>query len=154
MPVLTRRRDPDAQQETWRIHYGDTHIGTIRLHAGVGGVDRWAWSCGFYPASRRGVRADGSARTFDDAHADFEEAWHRLLPEITKKDFVEHRRYRALEAWKRAMWKTGCKLSHPDSSGERGAYVPDARTYFKTLDEAKAACESHWARQPQPSGNE
>jgi hypothetical protein len=64
MPVLTRRRDPDAQQETWLIHYGDTHIGTIRLHAGVGGVDRWAWSCGFYPASHRGVRADGSARTF------------------------------------------------------------------------------------------
>jgi hypothetical protein len=50
--------------------------------------------------------------------------------------------------------KWGCKLSHLDSSGERGAYVPDARTYFKTLDEAKAACESHWARQPQQSGNE
>ena len=110
MPVLTRRRDPDAQQETWRIHYGDTHIGTIRLHAGVGGVDRWAWSCAFYPASHRGVRAGGSARNFDDARADFEEAWHRLLPEITKADFDEHRRYRALEAWKRAMWKTGCKL--------------------------------------------
>ena len=59
MPVLTRRRDPDAQQETWLIHYGDTHIGTITLHAGVGGVDRWAWSCAFYPASHRGVRADG-----------------------------------------------------------------------------------------------
>ena len=51
-----------------------------------------------------------SARTFDDARAAFEEAWHRLLPEITKKDFDEHRRYRALEAWKRAMWETGCKL--------------------------------------------
>ena len=49
--------------------------------------------------------------------------------------------------------KWGCKLSHP-AGGERSAYVPDARTYFKTLDEAKAACESHWARQPQPSGNE
>jgi hypothetical protein len=110
MPVLTRRRDPDAQQETWRIHYGDTHIGTIRLHAGVGGVDRWAWSCAFYPASHRGVRASGSAKTFDNARAAFEEAWHRLLPEITKKDFVEHRRYRALEAWKRIMWETGCKL--------------------------------------------
>jgi hypothetical protein len=95
MPVLTRRRDPDAQQETWLIYYG---------------VDRWAWSCGFYPASHRGVRADGSARTFEDAHADFEEAWHRLLPEVTKKELDKHRRYRALEAWKRAMWETGCKL--------------------------------------------
>jgi hypothetical protein len=108
MPVLTCRRDPDAQQV--RIHYGDTHIGTIRFHAGVGGVDRWAWSCAFYPASHRGVRASGSAKTFDDARAAFGEAWHRLLPEITKKDFVEHRRYRALEAWKRTMWETGCKL--------------------------------------------
>ena len=51
-----------------------------------------------------------SARTFDDARAAFEEAWHRLLPEITKKDFVEHRRYRALEAWKSAMWNAGCRL--------------------------------------------
>ena len=32
------------------------------------------------------------------------------MPEITKKDFDEHRRYRALEAWKRVMWETGCKL--------------------------------------------
>jgi hypothetical protein len=26
MPELTRRRDPDAQQETWLIHYGDARI--------------------------------------------------------------------------------------------------------------------------------
>src|ERR1700739_3743686 len=29
MPTLTRRRDPDASQETWLIHYGDVRIGTI-----------------------------------------------------------------------------------------------------------------------------
>jgi hypothetical protein len=62
------------------------------------------------PASHRGVRASGSAKTFDDARADFVEAWDRLLPEITKKDFDQHRRHRALEAWKRTMWETGCKL--------------------------------------------
>jgi hypothetical protein len=28
-PELTRRRDPDAQQETWLIHYGDVRVGTI-----------------------------------------------------------------------------------------------------------------------------
>jgi hypothetical protein len=49
IPALTRRRDPDAQQETWLIQYGDIHLGTIRLHAGVGGIDQWAWLCGFYP---------------------------------------------------------------------------------------------------------
>jgi hypothetical protein len=27
MPALTRRRDPDAQQETWIIHYGDVRVG-------------------------------------------------------------------------------------------------------------------------------
>ena len=26
---LTRRRDPDAKQETWLIHYGDVHAGMI-----------------------------------------------------------------------------------------------------------------------------
>jgi hypothetical protein len=52
------------------------------------------------PTSHRGVRAGGSATSLDEARADFEEAWHRLLPEITKADFDQHRRYRALEAWK------------------------------------------------------
>jgi hypothetical protein len=26
-PELTRRRDPDAQQETWLIYYGDVRVG-------------------------------------------------------------------------------------------------------------------------------
>jgi hypothetical protein len=29
MPALTRRRDLDVSQETWRTHYGDVHVGTI-----------------------------------------------------------------------------------------------------------------------------
>jgi hypothetical protein len=29
MPELTRRRDPDAQQEIWQIHYGDVRVGVI-----------------------------------------------------------------------------------------------------------------------------
>ena len=110
IPALTRRRDLDAQHEAWLIHYGDMHVGTISLHAGEGGVEQWAWSCGFYPASHRGARACGSAKSYDAARADFEAAWRQLLLEITKADFDEHRRYRALEAWKRAMRETGCKL--------------------------------------------
>ena len=29
MPELTRRRDPDAAQETWLIHYGDVRVDVI-----------------------------------------------------------------------------------------------------------------------------
>jgi hypothetical protein len=29
MTELTRRRDPKAHQETWRVFYGDGHVGTI-----------------------------------------------------------------------------------------------------------------------------
>jgi hypothetical protein len=34
MPVLTGRRNPDARQESWLIHYGDVHVGTIGLRLG------------------------------------------------------------------------------------------------------------------------
>ena len=29
-----RRRDPNAQQETWQIYYGDVHVGTISERTG------------------------------------------------------------------------------------------------------------------------
>jgi len=68
MSALTRRRDPDAHHETWLIHHGDVHIGTIRMRAGVpGSVDQWGWTCGFHPASHRGVSADGAAMSFGAA---------------------------------------------------------------------------------------
>jgi hypothetical protein len=34
MPALTRRRDPDARQETWLIHCCDLRIGTIAERVG------------------------------------------------------------------------------------------------------------------------
>ncbi len=34
MPELTRRRDPDALQETWLVYYGDVHAGTIAIRSG------------------------------------------------------------------------------------------------------------------------
>src|SRR6516225_4560149 len=68
MSALTRRRDPAAHHETWLIHHGDVHIGTIRIRAGVpGSVDQWGWTCGFHPASHRGVSADGAAMSFGAA---------------------------------------------------------------------------------------
>jgi hypothetical protein len=111
MPALTRRRDPDAHHKAWLIHYGDIHIGTISMRSGVpGSVDQWSWVCSFYPASHRGVYADGTATSFDEACADFEAAWLRLLPEITEDDFDEYRRNRAWTAWLCAMFDSGCTL--------------------------------------------
>jgi hypothetical protein len=52
MQALTRRRDPDAQLKTWRVHYGDVAVGTIGIRAGVPvDVDQWGWNCGFYPGT-------------------------------------------------------------------------------------------------------
>ncbi len=111
MPALTRRRDPDARQEIWRVFYGDTQIGTISMRAGIPvNVDQWGWSCGFYPLSHRGVREDGTAPDFFKARTAFEAAWRRLLPKVTEADLAEHRRQRAWTAWKYAMWDAGCRM--------------------------------------------
>ena len=111
MPTLTRRRSPDAQQETWLVYYGDVHVGTISERAGVpADADQWSWAVGFYPASHRGVRASGTAKSFDAARAISETAWHWLLPKLTEADFTEYRRQRVMDAWKHAMWEAGLKL--------------------------------------------
>jgi hypothetical protein len=52
----------------------------------------------------------GTAKTFDAARAAFDIAWQWLLPKFTKADFMEYRRHRAFDAWKRAMWDAGLKL--------------------------------------------
>jgi hypothetical protein len=110
MPSLTRRRDPDANQETWLIHY-DIRVGSIAMRAGVtADKDQWDWSVGFYPAWDRGLRASGTAKSFDAARAAFDIAWQWLLPKITEADFTEYRRHRTFDAWTRAMWDAGCKL--------------------------------------------
>src|SRR6516165_11646637 len=67
MPALTRRRDPDAQQETWQIYYGDVRVGTISEETGKStGTPSWQWVCGFYPGNPA-EHARGSAKTFDQA---------------------------------------------------------------------------------------
>jgi hypothetical protein len=54
MPALTRRRDSNAPQETWRVYYGDVIVGTIGIRSGVPAhVDQWRWSCGSGFPSRR-----------------------------------------------------------------------------------------------------
>jgi hypothetical protein len=128
MPTLTRRRDPDARQESWLIHYGDVHVGTIGLRSGNPlDTDHWQWRCGFYPGSEPGDCTSGTAASFDQARGDFEEAAglsrqshrgrHRRIPEGD----------RAWTAWKYAMWGSGCKLPTQLASGQsrcfRGAVI-------------------------------
>ena len=111
MPALTRRRDHDANQETWLIHYDDIRVGTIAMRAGVPvDKDQWGWSVGFSPAADRGLRASGTAKSFEQARAAFDTAWQWLLPKFSEADFTEYRQHRAFDAWRRAMWDRGCKL--------------------------------------------
>jgi len=68
MPELTRRRDPEAQQETWLIHYGDVRVGVIAERVGnPDSTPGWQWSCGFYPGSNLAERTSGLAESFDQA---------------------------------------------------------------------------------------
>src|SRR5690349_12552541 len=84
MPQLTRRRDPEARHECWQVYYGDVQVGTISERAGVPtDADRWGWTCGFFPLSHQGRRAEGTALTFDQARAAFEAAWREYLPTCT-----------------------------------------------------------------------
>jgi hypothetical protein len=47
MPALTRRRYPE-RPDRWHVYYGDVHVGTIAIRAGVPvDVDQWGWDCGF-----------------------------------------------------------------------------------------------------------
>jgi hypothetical protein len=108
MSTLTRRREKDVQQESWRIFYGDVQVGWIgeaRRPSSNG-----AGGCGFYPLTHRGVRADGIAETFDQARSEFEDAWRDYPPRCTEVDFEEYRRQEAWTAWKYAMWDAGCRM--------------------------------------------
>ena len=87
MPALTRRRSPDAREECWHVYYGDVHVGTIAIRTGVPhDEDPWGWSCGFYPGSHPGECTNGSATTFEQARADFQDAWLVFLSNRTEAD--------------------------------------------------------------------
>ena len=87
MPALTRRRSQDHSHECWLIFYGDVHAGTIAIRSGNPiDTDPWQWRCGFYPGSNPGECKSGTAATFDEAGADFEQAW-KFLSKRTESDF-------------------------------------------------------------------
>jgi hypothetical protein len=49
-------------------------------------------------------------------------AWHRLLPQVTENDLVEHRRQRARDAWKQTMRASGAKLPTQVADGRSRCY--------------------------------
>src|SRR5271154_1325213 len=105
MPFLTRRRIPDAHQETWLIYYGDVHAGTLMRSVGnPGAAPRWQWNCGFYPGGDPGDCKAGVAQTFDEARAAFEAAWRVFLSKRTEADFDAVRHQRETTARKYARW--------------------------------------------------
>src|SRR5262245_21706970 len=99
MPTLTRRRSHDSHRETWIVFYGDVPVGAIAERAGVpADLDQWGWTCGFYPGVEPRQHRHGAAPTLDDARAGFEEAWHLLLPTLSKAAFDEWRSDRDFRA--------------------------------------------------------
>jgi hypothetical protein len=120
VPALTRRRDPDAREECWRVYFGDVDVGAIARRSGCPvDVDQWQWRCGFYPGSHRGEHEDGTAVDFDLARAEFEAAWLRLLPKLTEADFQDWRDERDSTVWKYVMRDAGMKMP---------AQMPDGRS--------------------------
>jgi hypothetical protein len=111
MPALTRRRSDNPHHETWHVYYEDVHIGTIGERAGVPvDVDRWQWSCGFYPGLHPRQHRNGTAATFEEARAGFEADWQALLPEIPQRAFEEYREHRDMRDEIRAKRARGEKL--------------------------------------------
>jgi hypothetical protein len=141
MTALTRRRDPDAREETWRIFYdGDVHVGTIGLRSGNPvGTDPWFWRCGFYPGSNPGDATDGTATNFDAARAAFESAWSAFLAKRTEADFLEYRRHRASTAWKYAMRDAGCRLPTQTADGRSRCFCGAEITITDTDEHIQAA---------------
>jgi hypothetical protein len=112
MPTLTRRRSPDALQETWLVYYGDVRVGAIALRSGnPADTDPWSWSCGFYPESHPREHQSGAAATFDQARGAFEVAWLVFLSNRTEVD---------LQAWRDQRDWTAEKYRRFD----RGEYMP------------------------------
>jgi hypothetical protein len=110
MPALTRRRYPE-RQDCWHIYYGDVHAGTIAKRAGnPHDTDPWEWACGFYPGCHPSEHENGTSESFDQARADFEEAWQRFRAKRTPADFQAYRDQRDWTERKYAMWERGERL--------------------------------------------
>jgi len=103
--ALTRRPDKDTHREGWNVYFGDVRVGYIGIQAGVpNDCPQWGWSCGFSPGCDPGQHYNGTADTFEEARAEFEEAWARLRPTRNEVHFEIWRRNRDWTAWKYRMF--------------------------------------------------
>jgi hypothetical protein len=75
--------------------------------------DPWEWHCGFYPGSHPGEHRSGAAASFEEARADFEQAWRVFRSKRTEADFQEWRDDRDWTARKYALWDAGRRLEPP-----------------------------------------
>ena len=108
MPELTRRRSTDAREECWHVYHGDVLAGTIPIRNGnPHDEDPWEWHCGFYPGCHPGEHQNGTAASFEEAGADFEEAWQVFLAKRTEADFQAWRDEQDWTARKYAMRQAG-----------------------------------------------
>ena len=122
MPELTRRRYPETRDECWHVYYGDVHAGTLAIRTGnPHDTEPWEWRCGFYPGSRPGECTAGTAETFDQARAEFEEAWRVFLSKRTEGDFQAWRDQRDWTERKYALWDAGKRLDPPSYGPGRPA---------------------------------
>jgi hypothetical protein len=131
---LTRRPDKDPHRTGWFVFHGDVRVGHIGIRAGVPvDVDQWGWMCGFYPGCDPGETSDGTAETFEQARADFEEAWARLAPTKTEVHFELWRRQRDATAWKYRMWDEKCRMPTQRTDGRSQCFC-GAEITTKTTD--------------------
>jgi len=108
MTALARRQDIDVQYECWHVYYGDVRVGTIAKRIGIPpGEDPWGWACGFYPGRHPREQAHGTAAPFDQARAEFDEAWRVFLSNRTEVDFDAWRKQCDWSTWKYAMRDAG-----------------------------------------------
>ena len=111
MPELTRRRDPDALQETWLIYLADVHVGTIMRSVGnPNAAPLWQWRSGFYPGSKPGECKAGTSPTFEQARADFENAWQVFSAKRTEADYQAWRDQRDWTAEKYRRFDQGERM--------------------------------------------
>src|ERR1700694_2033688 len=108
--MLSRRPSPDAE-DCWHIWYGNVRVGAITIRTGnPHDTDPWQWDCGFYPGSHPRERRSGTAATFDQARADFEDAWRIFLSKRTEADFQAWRDEQDWTERKYAMWERGERM--------------------------------------------
>jgi hypothetical protein len=108
---LTRSHTRVSTREGWFVYFGDVRVGHIGLRDDVPVSEpQWAWTCGFYPGCDSWQPTNGTGETFEEAQADFEEAWNRLKRTRTEAHFELWRQNRDWTAWKYRMQEKGLKL--------------------------------------------